>query len=260
MDNFSSGIYKKRAIELIRDTKPSPLLVSLCYFIISAFVSVVTPLLTGYDGLLSGLSNTVQAMITAGRTGMSQGEVATLLQQNLHMGGMLLSLALNLCLTIISVGFSWYCLNVARGEKPSVMSLFDGFGSFFKIIWLNIVMSFFIFLWSLLLIVPGIIAAIRYSQAVNVMRDHPNYGALECINESKEIMRGNKLNYFMLTLSFAGWIIIGVALIMLSPVPVVGSALDIWVVPYMGIATALFYVHLTSGKIPERDPRDYDEF
>ena len=66
-------------------------------------------------------------------------------------------------------------------------------------------MSIKIFLWSLLFVIPGIIASIRYSQAFYVMVDHPEYSANQCLEESKRLMMGNKGRYFYLTLTFIGW-------------------------------------------------------
>ena len=256
MNNLPTKFYKKRALELMRDTKPSPLLAGLFYFIIVGVITALTPILSGSEGF-AGVLRELQA---AGRYDVSLADIGALYQQHVHPGGMILSFALNLCLITISVGFSWYCLNVARGENPSVSSIFDGFGSFFKIIWLQIVTGFFIFLWSLLLVVPGIIAAIRYSQAIFIMRDHPEYGALDCIRASKEMMRGNKGDFFGLQLSFIGWFFLSVlimtviqivsqpgTLISTSLVSTFGSILNIWLNPYMEITMALFYVNLTGG-------------
>ena len=49
------------------------------------------------------------------------------------------------------------------------------------------------------------IAAIRYSQAVYILADDPTKGIRQCMDESKEMMKGNKLKYFCLCLSFIGW-------------------------------------------------------
>ena len=57
----------------------------------------------------------------------------------------------------------------------------------------------------MLLIVPGIIAAIRYSQCFYIMADNPEKGIMQCINESKQLMNNNKGRFFYLTLTFIGW-------------------------------------------------------
>ena len=66
-----------------------------------------------------------------------------------------------------------------------------------KALGLFLFQGLFIVLWSLLFIVPGIIAAIRYSQAFFILADDPNKGIRQCMDESKMMMRGNKAKYFV---------------------------------------------------------------
>ncbi len=91
-------------------------------------------------------------------------------------------------------------------------------------------------LWSLLFVIPGIIAAYRYSMALYVLIDNPELGALECLRRSKEMMRGNKFKLFVLELSFIGWIL-------LATIPLV----NIYVMPYMETTVCNFY-NAVSGK------------
>lgn len=100
--------------------------------------------------------------------------------------------------------FSFLICFVRRGDVNSA-HLFDGFEHILKALWLSIRIGFFVFLWSLLFLVPGIIAAIRYSQAFIVLADHPEYSAGQCMDVSKQYMKQNKGKYFCLILSFIGW-------------------------------------------------------
>ena len=83
--------------------------------------------------------------------------------------------------------------------------LFNGYGYYFKSFSLMIIKGVYIFLWSLLFIVPGIIAAFNYSQAYYILADHPEKSVFQCIRESKAIMAGNKARYFIMLLSFIGY-------------------------------------------------------
>jgi uncharacterized membrane protein len=105
----------------------------------------------------------------------------------------------------ISVGVSMFFLNFFRMKQVSYGTLFEGFGQFGKALLIMIISSIKIFLWGCLLVVPGIIAAIRYSQAYYIMVDHPEYSANQCIEASKTMMAGNKGRYFYLQLTFIGW-------------------------------------------------------
>lgn len=112
-------------------------------------------------------------------------------------------------------GITVYFLDLIREKKSDIGQVFSGFGFYFKTLLLYAVMSIFIVLWSLLLIVPGIIAAFRYSQAFYILADDPSKDIMQCLNESKEMMKGNKAKYFCLELSFIGWYLLVYAVIVL---------------------------------------------
>ena len=151
--------------------------------------------------------------------------------------------ALAIVSSILSAGFRIYCLGISRYHPSEIGTIFDGFGIFFRFMALSIVQGFFIFLWSLLFYIPGIIAALRYSQAFYIMIDHPEYSIMECIRESKRLMDGRKGEYFVLSLSFFGWILLGV-------IPFVG----IWVTPYMEVTMCNYYNALLELDWKSRNP------
>ena len=93
-----------------------------------------------------------------------------------------------------------------------------------------------IFLWTLLLIIPGIIAAYRYALAPYLMAENPDMGIWEAIDRSKALMQGNKARLFWLQLSFIGWRL-------LSGLTLGVGAL--WLCPYMNAADAAFYLEVT---------------
>lgn len=115
--------------------------------------------------------------------------------------GMLASL---ITMAVIGYNYSIYNYDIALGrvEDPTRVCNFDNFGKKLGLFWY---ITLFTFLWSLLLLIPGIIAAIRYSQAFYVLKEHPEYSVPDCVNESKRIMADKKWKYFKLNLSFIGW-------------------------------------------------------
>lgn len=128
---------------------------------------------------------------------------------------------------------------LANGKTPTVKDAFAGFDDF----WIGFKTSFltglFTFLWSLLLIIPGIIKAISYSQAMMVVAENPDMSAREAIDRSKAMMDGHKMDYFVLILSFIGWMLLcGITF---------GIA-AIWVVPYMSATQINFHNELKSGE------------
>lgn len=110
-----------------------------------------------------------------------------------------------------------------------------------KAMGLNLFMALFIWLWSLLFIVPGIIAAYRYRLAPYLMAENPNLGIREAVNMSKELMAGNKWRLFCLHLSFIGWGILSALTCGIG---------DLWLNPYIYAANAAFYVDRTGRNIP----------
>lgn len=122
----------------------------------------------------------------------------------------------------MTLGLIGFFVRLKRGEYAVLENLFDGFKYFTPSLVLYLLTSIFTFLWSLLLIVPGIIAAIRYSQAYFILNDNPGMEAMQAIKLSKEMMQGNKWKYFLLHLSFIGWgllciLTLGIGFLWLSP-------------------------------------------
>ncbi|MDR3277973.1 MAG: DUF975 family protein [Oscillospiraceae bacterium] len=231
---------KRMARESMRGKKPPVLLVSAVNFIIIFVISFIMLKLLGTDKITAAATQYIQDGNTAAYTDAVLAAQPTAVP-------MLLTVVLSLFIAIIGVGFMSYCLKVSRGRETSVRDLGDGFTFFFKFIWLSIVTGFFIFLWSLLFVIPGVVAACRYSQAVFIMLDNPELSALECIRASKERMRGHKLEYFVLELSFLGWLIVSSAIAYVIGLFTNGvgiSLLNIWLMPYMYITFAFYYRRL----------------
>lgn len=161
--------------------------------------------------------------------------------------GRLLDVAIDIVTLLLNVGFVYFCLNVSRGAQASAGNLLDAFGIFFKVLWLNIVVSVLTMLWSLLLIVPGIVASYRYSFAIYILLDDPGKSVTECIQESKALTQGHKMELFVLELSFIGWSI-------LSAIPFV----SIYTRPYMEITRANYYCRI-SGRTAVQEPLYVEE-
>ncbi|QIB69063.1 DUF975 family protein [Aminipila butyrica] len=160
-----------------------------------------------------------------------------------------------------TVGYTIFCINLFRGNALEIAQIFYGFERFFKAMGLYLLMCLFILLWTILFIVPGIIAAYRYSQAFLVMVDYPEYSPMECLAESKRIMKGNKMKFFLLSLSFIGWAILAAIPMMIVVTPtalnapqwsdlvtLIGSIPYFWLTPYLTVAGVAFY-EMASGRL-----------
>ena len=137
------------------------------------------------------------------------------------------------CLFIF--GIHSYFLKISRNETVDWKELFNKTNLFGAAIVLTILIGIFTTLWTLLLIIPGIIAAISYSQSYFVKLDNPDMEAMEVIKKSKELMNGHKMDYFVLQLSFLGWAILGILTL---------GILYLWLIPYISLTEANFYNEL----------------
>lgn len=129
-------------------------------------------------------------------------------------------------------GYNNFFLKISRNEEVTYKELFSKTNLFLTCIALTFLIGIFTFLWSLLFIIPGIIAALNYSIAYFVALDNPEMGAMDVLRKSKELMYGHKMEYFILTLSFLGWAIVDLFTL---------GILNLWLVPYMQVTYANFY-------------------
>ena len=106
---------------------------------------------------------------------------------------------------ILSAGFVLYCMAVRRGERAEFLTLFDGFAFVGKIIALNIMIFAFVFLWSMLFVIPGIIASYRYRFALFNLYENPEISVMEALALSTRQTFGYKFQLFTLDLSYFGW-------------------------------------------------------
>lgn len=141
-------------------------------------------------------------------------------------------IVLHLCGGATAVGIYGFYLQVARGRRPQIAVLLDGFHDFVRSLILYFLIMIFTLLWTLLFIVPGIIAALRYSQSYFILKDNPDITALEALRRSKAMMQGNKWRLFVLFLTFIGWFLLSIVTLGIGM---------LWVYPYVTTTIAHFY-------------------
>ena len=121
-----------------------------------------------------------------------------------------LSILTTLAGWILAAGFALYCMDIRRRERSEYAVLFDGFSFTGKIIALNIVINLFVFLWSMLFVVPSFIAYYRYRFALYNLYENPDMDIMEALNLSKRQTQGYKMELFKLDLSYMGWILLSI--------------------------------------------------
>lgn len=153
------------------------------------------------------------------------------------------TVAMYVALPPLMIGFYMVFLNGTYGDQPKVSTLFEGYKKEYlgKSIILFLLVAIFTCLWSLLLVIPGIIMAFAYSMSWFVLAENPNMTAREAIRESKEIMNGHKMDFFVLSLSFIPWILL---------VYVTLGIASIYVLPYMQLTITNFYHNIKRQSAP----------
>lgn len=154
----------------------------------------------------------------------------------------------------LTAATEWFFLRIADGQKARWREILEVFTkrNYIRYFLASSVISIFIFLWTMLLVVPGIIKAFSYSQTIRLMRDNPDLGVMEAINLSRERMNGRKTELFFLQLSFVVWFIIPVGLMVTAVVihnTMLAAVADIIIFitlmligPYFQTTNAVFYV------------------
>lgn len=123
---------------------------------------------------------------------------------------------------IFELGLTLFMVEVVRTKKGHFKTGFDGFQYFGTAFVAYLLMGIFTFLWSLLFVIPGIIASLRYSMTYFIIADNPEISGLDAIKKSKQMMIGHKGELFVLLLSFFWWYVLcgitfGIAAIYVGP-------------------------------------------
>ena len=146
-------------------------------------------------------------------------------------------LVLNILLMPLMIGLNYYHLNLVRGKTVDTKDLFSKYKYLLPIFVITLLVGIFTALWTLLLIIPGIIYAFSVAMVPYLLADEldESTGYMDLINRSREMMKGHKLDYFIFELSFIGWYLL---------VGITFGIASIWVVPYNLVANIKFYERL----------------
>lgn len=134
----------------------------------------------------------------------------------------------------ITLGTCKFLLNIATNNgEEKFNDLFLGFNIYFKSLGLWIVINLIICIATVFFIVPGVIVALMFSQSFFILCENNEKSIMECLKESAEIMEKNKIQLFVLELSFIGWWIVVILTFGIG---------ILWVYPYRQVTLANFYL------------------
>ncbi|MCB0668193.1 MAG: DUF975 family protein [Saprospiraceae bacterium] len=140
------------------------------------------------------------------------------------------------------LGAAIFSLNISRDHELKVEQIFQGFNNFSTALVTYLLMVLYIFLWSLLLIIPGIIAALSYSMSFYILSEEPELKASEVLQRSKEMMDGYKLKLFGLYMLF---LLLGIACIFTLGIGF------LWLIPFAQVTTAKFYEDIKAASLED---------
>lgn len=236
----------------MKAAKPNPWTVSMIACIITEILSVLTMQVTN-------LSAVQAALIEYQQTLDVEAYLATLQAAQPDFAAVLIILLLSFMSTMIGAGLIIFIMRTVRDHKGSVGNLLDAFPVLIRIFCYQVVSTVLIFLWAMLFIIPGIIAAYRYRQGLYLLLDHPEMGIMDCIRTSKHLMDGHKWELFVMDLSFLLWnlavAVLSSALGSLMPllfVELLVLPLSAFVTIYTGISYFLYYEALHGATYDSR--------
>lgn len=185
--------------------------------------------------------------------------------------GLILILSL-LVAGAIRYGLTKFNINLIRDTKPRIEDIFSGFKKYLKTFLINLLLYIFKFLWGLLWMLPIIVVIIlfvisavrnrdfsvagfvfmylviialaislqiflsRYAMAFYIYNDNDEIDVMDSLNMSIELMKGKKIKFFLMQLSFIGWFILGIFTLCIG---------YLWLIPYLRATEACFYQEIT---------------
>ena len=246
---------KNAARAIIREARPRPWLVTLVYSLLASALPGVVMTAIFWPFITLSAASSATGVFGAADPWSSP-----------RLGGLSIALMVFLYLLVLlfmslmQVGYQHYCMKLWRGQQTDFKDVFHGFSIAPRALALFGLILLFTFLWSLpaifvMALVAGICAAfsptalatlvflmeiglmaylynrtLRYALAYYVLLDHPDYTALEALNESKALMSGRRWELFVVYLSFFGWsLLIG---LIIYAVLLIGVLLMIFVLAY----------------------------
>ena len=282
---FDRGALKRRAKHLVTQGNPPAYMVTLIFLLATTALATVVGLflpnpVDQVDALYLNWFNTIMengGEISQGSMNALTQQIMALFQGPMATAALLVALILGFYSMVVSFGYSSYALRVMRGmEGGGYQAPFSQFHMAGKVILIAVLRMVFVYLWTLLFIVPGIIALYRYRMAEYALLDDPEISCLEAIRRSKRMMQGHKMELFVLDLSFLGWSILagvivalvqmlvqqvtmlllfqgmtGVSTVVMTLVTLAANiAVNMFLVCYITLADAGFYLYVLGNQAP----------
>ena len=158
----------------------------------------------------------------------------------------LIGLVLFILALPLTWGYQTLFLGAVRGGEATAKDMFEGYNKelFSRVLTTTLLYYVYVFLWSLLLLIPGCIKSYSYAMTPYILKDNPEMKNNAAIEESMRMMDGHKLELFLLDLSFIGWAILSILTCCIG---------FLWLVPYMTMARVNFYEDLKKASVEVKE-------
>ena len=158
----------------------------------------------------------------------------------------LIGLVLFILALPLTWGFQTLFLGAVRGGEATAKDMFEGYNKelFSRVLTTTLLYYVYVFLWSLLLLIPGCIKSYSYAMTPYILKDNPEMKNNAAIEESMRMMDGHKLELFLLDLSFIGWAILSILTCCIG---------FLWLVPYMNMARVNSYEDLKKASVEVKE-------
>ena len=158
----------------------------------------------------------------------------------------LIGLVLFILALPLTWGFQTLFLGAVRGGDATAKDMFEGYNKelFSRVLTTTLLYYVYVFLWSLLLLIPGCIKSYSYAMTPYILKDNPEMKNNAAIEESMRMMDGHKLELFLLDLSVIGWAILSILTCCIG---------FLWLVPYMNMARVNFYEDLKKASVEVKE-------
>lgn len=200
-------LLKDRAKERIRTARPETWRVALVYLlattVVTGLYSLVVPAARQMNEQINQAMNLM--LESPENSYRAAGIITSLFSSPAGYIAIFFSIVLSLYTSVVGYGYTGYSMEVTRGGEPGYGELFSRFYMAGKIILAELLTVVYVTLWSMLFVIPGIIAMFRYMMVPYILLDDPDCSVLEAFRRSKALMRGRKWELFVLGMSFILW-------------------------------------------------------
>ena len=158
----------------------------------------------------------------------------------------LIGLVLFILALPLTWGYQTLFLGAVRGGDATAKDMFEGYNKelFSRVLTTTLLYYVYVFLWSLLLLIPGCIKSYSYAMTPYILKDNPEMKNNAAIEESMRMMDGHKLELFLLDLSFIGWALLSLLTCGIG---------FLWLTPYMNMARVNFYEDLKKASVEVKE-------